>query len=154
MMLYLIRHAHAVDAAENPRRPLSPRGQKQIRKVAAFLKSSDALDVSEVWHSPLARSRETAALLFDRLGLTVTLTQIDGLEGNGDPSILLERLKACTTSLAIVGHEPHLSALASLLVAGTATPPRFVLKKCAVLALELIEGQWVARWQISPGLLK
>ncbi len=31
MRIYLIRHAHAVDAEEDRRRPLSRRGGKQIR---------------------------------------------------------------------------------------------------------------------------
>ncbi len=153
MSLFLIRHAHAVDATENPKRPLSSRGHKQIRKVAAFLKKTDALDCAEIWHSPLARSRETAALFAQKLPLAAKLVQSDGLEGADDPALLAERLKGRSAPLAIVGHEPHLSALASLLVAGVATPPRFVFKKCAVVALDGVEGAWAVRWQISPSLL-
>ena len=119
MEIFIIRHAHAVDAAEDPARPLSKRGRKQVRRLARFFKKNDALPLPEVWHSPLARSKETAELLVKRLSAKAKLTQIDGIEGDDDPAIVADRLKTRRTAVAIVGHEPHLSALLSLLVAGT-----------------------------------
>ena len=62
-------------------------------------------------------------------------------------------IKASSHSLAIVGHEPHLSALATLLVTGRTEPPTFVMKKCAALALEGAASHWTVRWHISPELL-
>jgi len=153
MSLFIIRHAHAVDVEEEPTRPLSKRGRKQVRQMAAFLKKTDALRVDEIWHSPLARSVETAKLLAKRLGLRAKLVEVDGLKGEDDPSVVAGRLKSCRLPLAIVGHEPHLSAFLSLLVAGAPEPRKFLLKKCAVVALEYDDGQWAVRWQIAPELL-
>jgi phosphohistidine phosphatase len=153
MQIFIIRHAHAVDAAENPERPLSEKGRKQIRRLARFLKQTGALPLTELWHSPLARSRETAALLMEKLSAPAKLTQIDGLKGDDDPTIIAGRLKTRRTPVAIVGHEPHLSALVSLLIAGTAEPPRIVLKKSAVVALEQTEGEWAVRWHVSPEVI-
>lgn len=152
-MLYLIRHAHAVDAAEDSVRPLSKRGRAQIRVVTIFLTASGSLDAGEFWHSPLARSRQTAAQLVKRLDLDARLLEVSGLQGEDDPAIIARRLESRKLPLAIVGHEPHLSALASLLVSGAADPPRFVLKKCAVLALERLEDHWMVRWQVAPEIL-
>lgn len=152
MQLYLVRHAHAFAADANPVRPLSPRGRAQVRALAAFLKPTRAFACAEVWHSPLARSRETAALLVQQLRLRAKLVQVDGLEGDDDPAPIAARLQRRRAPLALVGHEPHLSALASLLVAGAAQPPRFILKKCAALALNRDAGQWLVRWQVSPEL--
>ena len=56
--------------------------------------------------------------------------------------------------VAIVGHDPHLSALASLLVTGCAEPTNFVLKKCAVLRLDRTGNGWSVRWQISPEIVR
>jgi phosphohistidine phosphatase len=153
MNLFLIRHAHAVDAAEDSERPLSNRGRNQIRQLARFLKKTDALPVTEIWHSPLARSRETAELLVKRLEVEARLKQVGGIEGGDDPAIIADRLKARRTDLAIVGHEPHLSALASLLITGAAEPPRFVLKKSAVVALERTAEGWAVRWHVSPEII-
>lgn len=153
MSLYLVRHAHAVDAAEDPARPLSHRGRKQIRKLAAFLKDAEEIEVGEIWHSPLARSRETATLLRTRLDLGARLVEQEGLEPEDDPAPIALRLQRRTAPLAIVGHEPHLSALASLLIVGNAAPPRFVFKKASVLALERRDEVWTVRWLLGPDLL-
>ena len=153
MDLYIIRHAHAVNAAEDADRPLSKRGRKQIRQLARFLEKNDALPLTEVWHSALARSRETAELLVKRLRSDAKLTQIDGIEGDDNPAILAQRLKTRRTDIAVVGHEPHLSAVLSLLVSGAAEPPKFALEKSAVVALQRTQGIWTVRWHISPEII-
>lgn len=153
MQLFIIRHAHAVDSAEDPERPLSKRGRDQVRTLAKFLRESDALSVDEFWHSPLARSRETAELLKKQLESRAKQVEVAGLDGADDPAVIATQLKKPRGRLAIIGHEPHLSALASLLVVGMAEPSRFILKKSAVLALEQTDGVWAVRWQVSPELL-
>lgn len=148
--LWLIRHAHAVDATEDAVRPLSGRGRRQVRALARLLAASGAFQPQEIWHSPLVRARQTAELLVRRLALDLPAIETAGLTPDDAPRAVAQRLRTLGRNLAIVGHEPHLSALASLLVAGAAEPPVFVLKKCAVLALERVEGRWVVRWLVSP----
>ena len=153
MDLYLIRHAHAVDATEDSERPLSRRGQDQVVALAAFLKRSSEFRPVEVWHSPLLRSRQTAELLTRRLRLEVPHMLMPDLEPEDDPRAAARRLKAANRALALVGHEPHLSALATLLVTGKLGPPVFVMKKCSALALEGEGSFWSVRWHLSPSLL-
>lgn len=153
MLVYLIRHAHAVDAGENPERPLSDRGTAQVRSIAAFLKQAKEFQPEEFWHSPLVRSQETAELLAKRLHLDVSVTLMPDLEPEDDPRAIARRIKAATVPVAIVGHEPHLSSLASLLIAGKPEPAKFVMKKAAVLALEGIGDHWMVRWHIHPDLV-
>jgi len=154
MQIYLIRHAHAVDATEDQKRPLSAQGRKQVKRLARFLCEKELLDTDECWHSPLARSVETAKLLADGLHQSVRLVEVDGLQGDDDPAIMAERLKTRRHPVALVGHEPHLSALASLLVAGVSEPPRFVFKKSGAVALERREGVWAVCWQTTPQLVR
>jgi phosphohistidine phosphatase len=153
LRLYLIRHAHAEDGFDDAMRPLSARGRKQIRAIARSLRSSEDFAPVEIWHSPLLRARDTAVLLVDRLKLPAKLCPAAGLTSGDDPAIMATKLRTRRESLALVGHEPHLSALASLLVAGSAEPPIIVMRKCAVLALEREGGHWVVRWLVSPDLL-
>ena len=153
MSIFLIRHAHAVDAGEDPLRPLSRRGVDQVRALAGFLQRTGAFEPTEFWHSPLARAQETAELLASRMKLDVAFTVLPELEPDEDPAAMARRIKATQASVAIVGHEPHLSALASLLVAGKAEPPRFVMKKGTVLALEGVGQHWMVRWQVHPDLI-
>jgi phosphohistidine phosphatase len=153
MNVYLIRHAHALDAEEDAVRPLSKRGQDQVRALAAFLKQKDAFQPAEMWHSSLVRARETAELLAQRLRLECPCSEMPDLEPDADPRAAARRIKASTRPVAVVGHEPHLSALASLLVAGKIEPPVFVMKKCAVLALEGAGPHWMVRWHVSPEVI-
>ncbi len=165
MLLHLVRHAHALAEEEDKTRPLSPRGRGEVARLARFLGSSGVFRPAHVWHSPLLRSRQTADDLAARLLLIDALrVEIPGLLPEDDPRELAERLHLHPKDrgdIAVVGHEPHLSALASLLVRGKARPDLFILKKCALLTLELTEAahkktghaRWRVRWHISPELL-
>ncbi|MFI5336114.1 MAG: phosphohistidine phosphatase SixA [Opitutales bacterium] len=135
MQLFLVRHAHALEGTDDAARPLSRRGRKQIRTLARFLKRTGVLETEEIWHSPLVRAQQTAQALRKQLGGGRKLVEAMGLKPGDNPVRMARLLGKRRQSVALVGHEPHLSALASLLVAGSAEPPLFVLKKCAVLAL-------------------
>lgn len=153
MLIYLIRHAHALAGKDDAARPLSKKGRAQVRAMARFLRKSAALGTHEFWHSPLVRSVDTARLLARGLEVRGTFSLVTGLLHDDDPAILAKKLNQLRQPVAVVGHEPHLSALASLLVTGRAKPPAFVLKKCAVLALEKEGRRWAVRWQVSPEVL-
>src|SRR4051812_46409959 len=154
MELYLLRHAHAIDLADDAARTLSKKGREQVDALAAFLRQSEAFDPTEIWHSPLLRAKETAARLADSLKLGAKPKEVGGLLPEDNPLSMAQRLRSRDASLALVGHEPYLSALASMLVAGAAQPPVFVFKKCALVALEGMDRFWAVRWHISPALLK
>ena len=153
MHLYLIRHAHALDGDDDAARPLSEKGRKQCRKLGRFLREARAFEAEEIWHSPLRRSRETSALLAKHVQTKGKLTAISGLLPGDPGDSIIQRLRKARRTVAVVGHEPHLSALASLLLAGKAAPQRFVFKKCAALRLDRVGDGWAVRWQISPDLI-
>ncbi|RXK55328.1 phosphohistidine phosphatase SixA [Oleiharenicola lentus] len=150
MTIYLIRHAHAVEGDDDARRPLSDKGRRQIRAMAKFLRRSGRLKTREFWHSPLERAKNTAALLAGDMELDAKLSEVAGVEPYANPATMAAKLKSIRRSVAVVGHEPHLSALATLLILGRAEHPVLVLKKGAVAALERKDGRWALRWQVSP----
>ena len=153
MHVYLIRHAHALDGDNDAARPLSPKGRKQVRSVAKLLREAGAFEAAEIWHSPLRRAHETAGLLVQRLRCRTRLKEVAGLKPDDAVDRIAEKLGDLRRPVAVVGHEPHLSALASLLVVEAAAPPRFKMKKCAVLRLDRVGGGWSVRWHISPELV-
>ena len=162
MRVFLVRHGQALADQEVPRRPLSGSGQEITRKVAGFLQGSGALStVHAVWHSPLVRSRETADLLVKELGLDVLRIEAPGLLPEDDPAPIADRLDRTDEPVMIVGHEPQLGSLATLLVRGKVKPVGFEFRKSAVLALERAGGRhkksgrarWRVRWLFSPELL-
>lgn len=153
MQLYLIRHAHAEDAQPDAARRLSVRGCRQVRVLAKFLRNCGAFDPAEIWHSTLVRARKTAELLAAGTRLEAPLREVEGLAPDDDPRRFARRLAAGPEALAVIGHEPFLGALASLLVTGATDPGRFAMRKGAVLALEGGGRRWTVRWHVSPDLL-
>lgn len=155
MELYLIRHAHALAEEVDPGRPLSPKGRIQVRQLAKFLSHESGFSPVEFWHSPLARSRQTARLLAAAIAPTAKVTEATNLEPEAPPKLVAARLKSIRRALALVGHEPHLSLLAALLVTGEAKPDVFKLRKSSVLCLDRITPQastWRVRWLLAPEL--
>lgn len=152
MELFLIRHAHAEDLEPDEARPISATGREQIEALAKFLARSGEFKPDVLWHSPLVRARETAELLGAALKLTVPRVEKSLLRPDDDPHAFVRTLKSAKGSVAVIGHEPHLSSLASLLVVGASLPPAFVMHKAAALALEGAGVRWTVRWHVSPHL--
>lgn len=162
MKLYLVRHGHALADKDDARRALSPQGVETTKAVAAFFRGNGALaGVHAIWHSPLVRARETAQLLVQELGLDVLLVETTGLEPKDDPAVIADRLERLGQTVMIVGHEPQLGALATMLVRGKVKPVGFGFKKSAVMALEMTAGRhkksgrprWCVCWHVAPALV-
>jgi phosphohistidine phosphatase len=163
MQLFLVRHAHAVAMDDDAARPLSEAGRVATTRLGAFLRGTGVFRPAQVWHSPLVRARETADGLVAALDPELMVVETDDLLPEDDPVWLARRLEIYPTThdLALVGHEPHLAALATLLVRGKVSPVMFNLKKGAVIALERTERvhkasgrpRWRVRWMVGPELL-
>lgn len=157
--IYLMRHAHAVTEEEDPKRPLSKRGRRQVEDMAAFFQQRKNLDVERVWHSPLLRAVQTADLFCDQLEIDGTRRMIDGLLPFDDVGGVARRLSGFGYPLLIVGHEPHLGRLAADLVTGDPDQEVVDFKKGAVLCLEREESHsetalWHIRWFVTPTLVR
>jgi phosphohistidine phosphatase len=151
-LLYLVRHAHASDAADDAIRPISDRGEREIKQLAGILARSSAFRPSEIWHSPLVRARETAELVTTALQLKPVMRESASLLPEADPVAVVAALANVRVPVALCGHEPHLSALATLLVTGDTSPVAFAFQKATTLALELWSGNYRVLWQLSPDL--
>jgi phosphohistidine phosphatase len=164
MSLFLIRHADAVFSQDDASRRLSDQGRAQVKQLAAFFAQNRALAPARFWHSPLVRARETAELLRAGLKSTAPLSEVEGLLPEDDPQAMASRLSELSTGmhLALVGHEPFMSGLATLLSCGKTAPASFEMRKGAVLAFERTgalhprstHAHWCLRWQITPDLLR
>jgi phosphohistidine phosphatase len=149
-MIYLIRHADAVSDEENPDRPLSARGREQVAKVCGILRKRSGFKPREIWYSPLERSRETAELLAQGLQLTALLVLTPGLTPDDDPAKIAAVLETEAGDIAIVGHEPHLGVLASLMVHGPeGAAAYFHFPKAGVLALSPDGRRWRPEWLVK-----
>jgi len=163
MELHLLRHGIAVErGAHNLRndshRPLTPEGIKRTRKVARAL-AALKLKFDVVFTSPYVRAKQTADIVAEVLGIPQKLRLSNALAPGGRPrELMAEVRRQCKGSsrVLLVGHEPDLSRLASLLICGRADAD-LTLKKAGLCVLdcgELVAGRCASlEWLLPPRLL-
>ena len=146
MRLCLVQHGLAKTEEEDPERPLTDQGVTDVRSVATQAVEQLGVRAARVFHSGKTRARQTAEVWAGLLGAGVE--QAEALAPNDDPSILVKRLDAETDDLVLVGHLPHLSRLAGLLLAG-ADHPLVKFRPAGVVGLERGDTGWVV-WLVLP----
>jgi phosphohistidine phosphatase len=161
--LYLVRHAIAEtrDAGRWPDdadRPLTDDGAARFGRAARGLRGI-APEVEAVLSSPAARAWQTAEILRRAAGWPAP-ERADELAADRalDGALAALAARREPRSIAIVGHEPLLSMLASLLLVGDAVACRLELKKGGVVLLafagEPARGGALLRWSASPKMLR
>jgi phosphohistidine phosphatase len=164
VQLLVVRHGIAEDreifartGADDDRRPLTEEGRKKMSRAARGLRSLvPALDL--VAASPLLRAQQTAQIVAAAYGLGVGETTAV-LEPDARPEAFLKWLEPHMgkKTVAIVGHEPHLSCLVTWLATGV-DDSRVVLKKGAAALLEFparpTRGGAVLLWLHAPATLR
>jgi phosphohistidine phosphatase len=165
MNLYIVRHAIAAQAGtagreeDDSQRPLTDKGRKKMRKIAQGLRELEA-QIDLILTSPYLRAAQTAKILAKKFDLAkdkVIFTT--NLIPTGYPDQLVEEINngyGEIENIALVGHEPSLSNLVSMLVSGDPTLS-VTLKKGGVCRLTLDKLQYgrCARldWLLSPAQL-
>jgi phosphohistidine phosphatase SixA len=155
--LYLLRHAHAGDAATwdgpDAARPLSSKGERQAERLGRFLAAA-GFRPDAVVTSPKTRALRTgeivaAALSVDvrvdeRLGEPLDLVALEAiLVDAGDPS-----------RPVLVGHDPDFSELLEAIAGAHSLP----MRKGALARIDTLRplspGSGTLRWLIPPDLLQ
>ncbi|MEI7845559.1 MAG: phosphohistidine phosphatase SixA [Chloroflexota bacterium] len=123
MNLYLMRHAIALEAnnvMEDNLRPLSEKGRKKLGEIVQNLKRLE-INFDIILTSPYVRTRQTTDMLAE--GLAIKQKNIFESEnlcppGFGDGLINEICAHDGLENILIVGHEPALSQLIGVLIAG------------------------------------
>lgn len=164
MDILIVRHGQAVDDAPglgDSGRWLTGKGRKATRRVAKWLARRKERCPSAIWTSPLVRAVQTAEIVAGAAKLAEEVTVLPELSPGRDPADLLRLLSSRRgpEPLALVGHEPQLSALITSLIGeaawagltGEGADPRPKLKKSGVVALRW-DGRGMAtlRFLLDP----
>lgn len=114
MDLILWRHAEAIDlelVGDDMLRTLTPRGEKQAARMAAWL-DRHLPDSTKVWASPALRTEQTAQALGRKFKTSQALAPL----ANVDQLLELVQWPHAKGCVLVVGHQPTLGqALAKLL---------------------------------------
>lgn len=140
-----MRHAEAVDETltlRDPYRHLTTHGRKQARALGDRLRWHDCVP-TRIWTSPLVRAVQTAELAATGLACSTQIEIVPDLAPDGNARELLHAVRALPADAAVmlVGHEPSLSAIGSLIIA----KPFDALDKAE--AARIVDG--VLRWRFS-----
>ena len=157
MQVLVVRHAIAEQQEEFARsgkddsqRPLTDDGRRKMRRGAAGLRAVvPAIDVLAT--SPLLRAVQTAEIIAAVYNGRNMVTVKESLSRQRVPPFLRWlRTQNAGGTVAIVGHEPHLSGLTSWLLTGR--KPSFIsLKKGAACLLEFRERPKASRSEAGVG---
>ena len=160
MDLYVLRHGVAADRSSaeytnDDERPLTDKG---VRRMARQVRGLHSLGVSidVIISSPLIRAVQTAEMVHEGLRMNTRLVISNALAPNGSPSQLVSQLATGYSSaedVMVVGHEPSLSSLISVLTTGNPEPV-IRLRKGALCKLSLPAPRygrcgWI-EWSMTP----
>jgi phosphohistidine phosphatase len=160
MNLFILRHGLAVEPgsarfANDADRPLTPKGERKVRKIAQAMRAMK-LSFTIILSSPYVRARQTAEIVAGVLKMPKRLRFTELLTPSGSVADLVDLLndhKPRVEDVLLVGHEPHLSEMISLLVSGE-SESILVLKKGGLckLSAETLEPDRCAalEWLLTP----
>ncbi len=160
MDVYLMRHGIAEPRRVPGRRgdaerALTKRGEKKVRRIAKVLRRQ-GIDFDLILSSPFRRARETANALGDVFRCADRVRCTGNLKVGGNAAALIGELKleaGPRTSVLLVGHEPYLSILISVLLTGS-RHLAMTMKKGSICKLsvdELRNGRCATlEWLMTP----
>ncbi len=163
MQLLIIRHAIAEDREDfaktgetDDERPLTAFGrQRMVRNTRGLRRAARQIDLLAT--SPLKRAVQTAEVIGEVYGIReIAICEAMRPERPmKDFARWLGRHREHDV-VAVVGHDPHVSILATWLITGVAEP-RVQFKKGGCMALEIpdqVEGGATLLWAMAPAHLR
>ena len=162
MKLYLVRHAIAEEAGmpgyeDDSLRPLTEKGREKMGRIAGVLKEL-GVKPNLIVSSPYVRASQTASILAKELKHKEEVAVSDFLLPMGEPDDMIGEIneKYSVDELMLVGHEPNLSSLTSVLLAGD-TDLAINFKKGGVCCLSVdnlhYDRKAVLEWLVTPKIL-
>ncbi|MBL7544209.1 MAG: phosphohistidine phosphatase SixA [Bdellovibrionaceae bacterium] len=168
MYLYIIRHAVAEERedfakknTDDSLRPLTAKGKKKLQKMILGLeKEFEKMDV--IVTSPYLRAKQSAQIIAELADGATKVVESAELVPHAPPQALVKWLKTqCgkCKKVAVVGHEPHISAFTSYLLSGSLVENFIEMKKSSVALVDvgnfedLTPSKAKLQWLVSPRIL-
>jgi len=140
MDIYLVQHGEAKLETEDPLRPLTDKGKNDVSTIAAEV-AKKGVRVSQIFHSSKLRAKQTAEIFAPYLSVA-RVEEIKGIMPLDDPEEAKRLIEDANENLMIVGHLPHLSKLASLLIIGNPDKEIIKFRMAGVIGLTRTDMNW------------
>ena len=155
MKLYLMQHGEAKSREEDPDRPLSEKGQEDVESVTAFAAKHVNLTIRQIFHSGKPRAQQTAEITAEQFRPARGVSEGKDLDPMADASLWAKRLNEADDNIMLVGHLPHLSNLASILLCDESARKIVAFRMGGIVCLEQDEDRiWSVAWMLTPQALK
>ena len=157
MKIFLLRHAHAEPGEIDADRPLSSKGNKQMKGLNTKYLQKIFEEVEIVEHSPYLRATQTAKSL-KKYATKVSLKKLSGILPDDHYRRTALMLAKTAKPRFLVGHNPHLSGLVGLLLGLRSGEEGVRFRKAGLMALERLTlptdghpyGRWRLLWYVIP----
>jgi len=149
MHLYLVQHGQPKAESEDSQRPLTDKGKSEVESVARHIANS-GVTIHRIFHSGKLRARQTAELFAQYLAPAQGVAEKSGLGPTDEPGEAKRIVQQAEDSVMLVGHLPHLSRLASLLLLDNAEKEVISFKMGGVVCLGRKNEAWSVDWILLP----
>ena len=162
MILYILRHGIAEETAadgDEGARKLTPKGREKMRDASDGMRNF-GLKFDAILTSPMARATETAEIVGTAFSNIPTPQVLPALATGVPASEAIAALRAFAKQkhVMIVGHEPQLTAIASIMLTGSPEGAKLTLKKGGCIALKMParpdKGGAEMLWMLAPRQLR
>ncbi len=147
MEVYLVQHGEANSDEE---RALSEKGKGEVRRVADALAKA-GVKPAYIMHSNKLRAKQTAEVFASAMDPTGGVREMLGLAPTDNPKMAKQFLESAREPVMIVGHLPHLSKLASLLLGAPEDSELVKLRMGGVFCF-VREERWKVKWILTPDI--
>jgi phosphohistidine phosphatase len=158
MRLYVLRHAIAEERGTggyaDEDRPLTPEGARKMRRAARGMREM-GLEFDRILSSPYLRARQTADIVAPLFSRKVEIWE--ALKSETRPQQTVAALaRVPEERVLIVGHQPHLGLLVSLLTAGSEIQINLKKGGLCMLRMDAIRSGPCAtlEWLMAPSQLR
>jgi phosphohistidine phosphatase len=156
MDLYILRHGLAEDRSHTGKdsdRVLTPEGREKTRAAGKALRKLE-ITFDVVLSSPFARAWQTAEIITQECNCQKSLQQCAALSSGAPTDGVIQALQrvAKQSAVLVVGHEPDLSTLISVLLSGSPNLA-ITMKKGGMARLsceEIAPGRARLEWLLGP----
>jgi phosphohistidine phosphatase len=160
MDLYILRHGKAGSADHSDpgdgERRLTRQGREEIAEIGAWMRNR-GIKFSVIASSPLPRAMETASIIARVLGDPERVASWNELATGYPPAAVIGKINEILheNRVLLVGHEPQLSSLVSLIISDR-HDCGISLKKGGIARIRFPgeSGRAELLWLLPPGLIR
>jgi len=149
MTVYFVQHGKSVPKEENPDRPLSDIGAKEVEEIATLLRENN-VKVNIIFHSNKLRAVQTADIIQKHLNASQGIKEKPGMNPMDNVRLFAKEIEKNEDTM-YVSHLPFLEKLISFLITGDEDKVVLKFQNAGVVKLQFSTEDY--HWYITGTLL-